>query len=178
MLRQPDGRLTPIAPGAAVELEVDFVAFAAHGRFAGRLPLDAARLTDWLNAHEEIELEDVRVEELATGRIRIIPKVVLRRDELYVVHITGPRGDLIRRRQTIPRTLTIKVGRYVVTGEIHSEPGLDPIYQLRKRGGVMVPLTDALVTYQGPRGTVEDTVEAVLVNRDKIEAVRRTGVLA
>ena len=176
-LRQPDGSLTPILPGTAAELDVvDFVALAANARFSGRIRLDAERLSDMLNAHAEFELQQARAEEIGTGRWRIVSSVVLRRDELLVVLATGPRGSLLRRRHTIPRTLTVKLGRYIVTGEVHTEPGLDPLLQLKRRD--MVPLTDAVVRYEGPRGTIEEPVDAVVINRHRIDWARRSGVLA
>ena len=129
-----------------------------------------------LNDHDEFQLDKVRAEELSTGRSRVVPKVVLRREDLFVVYATGPRGDALRRQRTIPRTLTVKLGRYTVTGEIHSAPGLDPLLQLKRRA--MCPLTDAVIQYEGLRGTVEEPVDTVIVNRDRVEWARRTGVLA
>jgi hypothetical protein len=178
VLRSPDGRFTPIEVSTATEPEVDFVAFAASGRISGRLRLEGDHLLDWLRDHDGVELADVRALELSTGRSVAVRTIRLGRDELFLIKAIGRRSEFIRRAETIPRTLTAKVGRYLVTGELHTEPGFDPLLQIKRRGRDLIPLTDAVVSYAGPRGTVEESVALLLVNRSHLGWARRTGVLA
>ena len=82
-------------PGAAVlHPMVDFVAYAEDCTLSGRIRLRAERLTDMLNDHEELELVDVMVQSLAEPGVVEVKEVVVPRDELLLVHATGPRGDL------------------------------------------------------------------------------------
>ena len=177
VLRQADGGLAVGDASAASDLpEVEFVAFAAHGRLSGKIALDRARLTDMLNEHEAFQLDHVLAMRLPEGHSRILRQIVIRRDELCLVHAGGPRGDRAQRTKTIARALTIKSGQYLVTGDVHTAPGIDPLLFFRRRG-VMVPLTDAIVVYPTSRGLVEEAVETVVVNRDLADWVRRAEVV-
>ena len=64
--RDSSGDAEPEAPASA---EVEFSAFAEDCRLYGRLRMDAERLTDMLNDHDEILLLDVRIEALADGTV-------------------------------------------------------------------------------------------------------------
>jgi hypothetical protein len=179
VLRQPDGTIVVAGPDAGPDSgppEVEFVAFAAHGRLSGRIRLDGARLTDMLNAHEAFELESVLATRLPEGHSRVLRRVALRRDELYLVHAGGPRGDRARRTRTVARAVTVKAGPYLVTGDVHTAPGLDPLLHFRRRLP-MVPLTEAVVQYSNSRGLTEEAVDTVVVNRDLADWVRRSEVV-
>lgn len=174
VLRQP-GASGPGADQEAAGLpEVEFVAYAEHGRLSGRIRLDSARLTDMLNGHEEFQLEHVLSERLPDGGTMVIPEFVVRRDELLLVHAAGPRGDRSRRTRTVPGSITLKSGPYLVTGDIHTAPGLDPLDGFRRRGP-MIPLTDALIQYRGPDGLVDELASTIVVNRDLTDWVRLIG---
>ena len=177
VLHQPDGGLVVAAPEADGLQEVELVAFAAHGRLSGRIRLDRARLSDMLNEHDEFQLEDVLAMHLPEGRTRVMHEMVIRRSELYLVHAGGPRGDRARRAQTVPRGIIVKCGPYLVTGDVHSAPGVDPLRFFGRRQA-MVPLTDAIVDFPGPRGRVQEAGEVVVVNRDLADWVRRSEGIA
>lgn len=178
VLRQADGGLVVAAPGADGLQEVELVAFAAHGRLSGRIRLDRARLSDMLNGHDEFQLEEVLAMHLPEGRTRVMREMVIRRSELYLVHAGGPRGDRAQRARTVPRGIIVKCGPYLVTGDVHSGPGIDPLRFFGRRGA-MVPLTDAIVDFPGPRGRVQEAGEVVVVNRDLADWVRRSeGIVA
>ena len=66
--------------------------------------------------------------------------IMVTRDEIFAVGVTGPRGDLTRRTRTRQIPVELHVGRYDVSGNIHVIPGTDPIIGFRRRL-VMVPLT-------------------------------------
>ncbi len=153
--------------------EIEFVAFAAHGRLSGWIRLDRARLTDMLNDHEEFRLERVLAEHLPDGASRVLRAVLIHRHELPVVFAGGPRGDRALRTETVARSITLKLGQYLVTGDVHTTPGLDPLRHFRRRPP-MVPLTDAVLEYTGPRGPVQEFADTVVVNRDLMAWMRRT----
>lgn len=177
VLRQADGGLVVAAPQVDGLQEVELVAFASHGRLSGRIRLDRARLSDMLNEHDEFQLEDVLATHLPEGRTRVMREMVIRRSELYLVHAGGPRGDRARRARTVPRGIIVKCGPYLVTGDVHSAPGIDPLRSFRRRQA-MVPLTDAIVDFPGPSGRVQEAGEVVVVNRDLADWVRLSEGLA
>jgi hypothetical protein len=172
VLRQPDGSFAVGGPEVDSLPDVEFVAFAEDGRLSGRIGLDAARLTDMLNAHDEFQLEHVLWERLPNGGQMVIPEFLVRRDELLIVHAAGPRGDRSRRTRTVARAMTIKSGPYLVTGDVHTAPGLDPLLFFRRRQP-MVPLTDAMIEYNGASGFVREFADTIVVNRDLTDWVRR-----
>ena len=77
--------------------EVEFVAYSTSERLSGRIRLDSARLTDMLNAHREFVLVDALAERLPDGGSMVVPEILLRRHELALVRVGGPRGDRTRR---------------------------------------------------------------------------------
>jgi len=170
VLRQPE----TIAPAPAPEPEVpevEFVAYAEDGRLSGSIRLDAGRLSDMLNAHDEYLLVDVRAERIPGGEPTIVPEILVRREELLLVHATGPRGERERRLRTIPRAVSIQTGPFLVTGDLHASAGLDTIIYFRRRRP-MVPLTDACIQYSTAAGPVTEYVDAIVVNRDLITWVQ------
>lgn len=173
VLRQSDGSLAIGGPEVETLPDVEFVAFAEDGRLSGRIGLDAARLTDMLNAHDEFQLEHVLWERLPDGGQMVIPEFLVRRDELLIVHASGPRGDRSRRTRTVARAMTIKSGPYLMTGDVHTAPGLDPLLFFRRRQP-MVPLTDAMIEYHGASGSVREFADTIVVNRDLTDWVRRS----
>ena len=64
---------------------VRFAAYGAHQRVFGWVRLKADRLTDLLNAHDELRLEDVDLETFANGLIGSVDEVVIRRRDLIAV---------------------------------------------------------------------------------------------
>ena len=177
VLRQPDGSFAVGGPEVEALPEVEFVAFAEEGRLSGRIGLDAARLTDMLNTHDEFQLEHVLWERLPDGGQMVIPEFLVRRDELLIVLATGPRGDRSRRTRTVARAMTIKSGPYLVTGDVHTAPGIDPLLFFRRRLP-MVPLTDAMIQYYGASGSVREFADTIVVNRDLTDWVRRNDTEA
>ena len=166
----PDATGPPDASGLP---EVEFIAFAAHGRLSGWIRLDRARLTDMLNDHKEFRLERVRAEHLPDGGSRVLRAVLIHRHELPVVFAGGPRGDRALRAPTEVTSITVKLGAYLVTGDVHTKPGLDPLRHFRRRPP-MVPLTDAVLEYEGESGPIQEYADTIVVNRDLMDWMRRT----
>jgi hypothetical protein len=149
---------------------VDFVAYAADCVLYGRVRLAAERLTDMLNTHDEFDLVDVMVERLdGLGAVEV-KAVVVPRDELLLVHATGPRGNHERRTRTREHPLAFQVGPYDVRGDLHAFPGHDPLLTIRRRK-TMVPITDAWVEYQVGAERRRQRVGGLVVNRDQIDTV-------
>ena len=158
-------------PGAAVlHPMVDFVAYAADCTLSGRIRLRAERLTDMLNDHEELELVDVMVQSLAEPGVVEVKEVVVPRDELLLVHATGPRGDLARRTRTRQTSVAVAIGPYTVRGNLHAVPFVDAMAALHRRSA-MVPLTDAVLDYQMGGDWHRQRLGTLIVNRAGIDHI-------
>ena len=144
--------------------EVEFVAYAEDCILSGQVELAADRLSDLINAHEELELIDVLVADLTDGHAFEVHQLAVRRDEILVVHATGPRGRADRRQRTRQHPIVAKLGPYTVRGYVHALPGSDPIASLRHRRP-MVALTDASLEYFVGREEIRRRVATVLINR-------------
>lgn len=158
------------APVASLLPEVEFVAYGEECLLSGRLRLDAERLSDMLNVHDEYQLVDVMVERLDGAPPVEVQEVLVRRDELLLVHATGPRGSQARRQRTRQHALAMQIGPYHVRGYFHALPGSDPVSSMRRRK-TMVPLTDAWIEYAVGGTRQRRRVGAVVVNREQIDWV-------
>jgi len=148
--------------------EVDFVAYGLDCVLSGRTVLDGDRLTDMLNDHDEYALVNVMVDRFDGGLPISVPEVVVRRDDLWLVHATEPRGNSQRRHRTAQQHIAMSVGPYEVRGFYHALPGTDPATAIRRRKP-MVPLTGARIEYTIAGEEREIEVDAVIVNRDQVE---------
>jgi hypothetical protein len=146
------------------------VAYGEDCVLSGRTVLEADRLSDMLNAHDEYALVGVTVERLDDGMPLQVEEIVVPRGELCLVHATGPRGDAARRRHTLPKHVAMKVGPYEVRGFLHGLPGADPVQSIARRKP-MIPLTNARIEYVVNGEHRADDVETVILNRDRIEWV-------
>jgi hypothetical protein len=169
-----DGETLGPLPPPLVEVTLysdDSVAF-------GRMALTASRVTDLLNEGTEFELVNTFLQALDDSHGLQVRTVVVRRDEIFAVGVTGPRGDLTRRTRTRQIPVEVRVGRYDVSGNIHVIPGTDPIIGFRRRR-VMVPLTEATIEFDTPDGGRLARFGTILVNRDLtdwIAPARRSDV--
>jgi hypothetical protein len=172
-------RLVFSAPRAAAELEpiavpspplIDLFAYAEDCILSGRIALTADRLTDVLNSHPEYTLVDVLVESLLDGHVVERREVLVARDELLLVQIVGPRGNVERRQRTRQHPLELQIGPYRVRGHLHTVPGSDPIASLRHRRP-MVPFTEVSVEHSIDGALQRRYMSAVLINRERIELV-------
>jgi hypothetical protein len=173
VLRQPgDARFDDIGSDGDGLPEVDFVAYALHERLSGRIRLDSARLSDMLNAHDEFVLVDALAERLPDGGSMVVQEILVRRDELALVHATGPRGDRAQRVPTETHRLVMRAGRYLITGRLHSGAGEDPLASLRSRQP-MVPLTAASIEFRVGPEILHEPATTIVVNRDLVDWVRQ-----
>jgi hypothetical protein len=168
--KQGEASSTERPDAAAEPTVVDFVAYGEDCILFGKAVLDADRLSDMLNSHDEYALVGVSVERFDGGATVTVDDVVVPRDELLLVHAAGPRGDVRRRHRTMPHHVAMKMGRYQVRGFYHGLPGTDPVVSIRRRKS-MVPLTDARIEYTIGDDRRETLVETLIVNRDLIDWV-------
>jgi hypothetical protein len=131
--------------------QVEFVAYGEDCILSGRAVLDADRLSDMLNAHDEYLVSGLSVSRFDHEvPFELDDEIAIPRDEIYLVHASGPRGDAARRHRTMPQ---------------------HPVVAFRRRR-VMVPLTDAQIefTLHGERREVH--VDTLIVNREQIDWVQ------
>lgn len=159
-----------VEPGTGPE-HVAFIAYGEDCIVTGHTILDADRLTDMLNLHDEYDLADVTVERFDDGEPLELPEISVGRDEIVLVQATGPRGDALRRHRTMPQHLAVQMGPYKVRGFFHALPGTDPILAMRRRK-TMVPLTDARIEYTIHGERRETQVDTVIINREQIDWVQ------
>jgi hypothetical protein len=172
VFREPAAPLgeTPQPVAADRPPMVDLFAYGEDCILSGRIALTADRLTDVLNDHDEYALVDVLVESLVDGHAVETPEVVVRRDELLLVHIVGPRGDVQRRQRTRQHLVELTLGPFLIRGYLHALPGSDAIASLRHRRA-MVPLTDARIQHFVGGVAQRRYLAAVLVNREQIDSI-------
>lgn len=157
--------LPPVVPHVP---EIEFMAYAEDCVLSGYVRLDADRLSDLLNAHDEYELIDVCAMDLETGALRETPAILVDRDELMLVHATGPRGVAGRRIRTRQHPVALTVGPYSIRGYLHCPPGADPIASFRRRRP-MVAMTDAWIEYSIDGAFQRRRVSTVVVNRKMVD---------
>lgn len=104
---------------------VEFVAYAEDCILSGHVRLAADRLTDMLNEYDEIDLVDVMVERLDGLGVVEVKEVLVRREEILLVHATGPRGSQARRQRTRQHPLAMTLGPYTIRGNLHALLGTD-----------------------------------------------------
>jgi hypothetical protein len=143
---------------------VGFEAFLSAQRVFGWVRLDADRLTDLLNAHDLLHLENVHVEDLRDGHTVAADETLLPRSEIIAVIASGPRGDPSRRTATRRHAVAVEAGIYRVGGCMHTTAGVDPEVRWRS-GGPMVPLTGAWIEYRSGGRYCRYSSDAVIVNR-------------
>jgi hypothetical protein len=181
MLQTPPGRLQLVLqrspeevfePDAVADVPlVRFAAYGAHQRVFGWVRMDTDRLTDLVNAHDELSLLDVELEHLPNGLIGTVDEVVIHRSDLVAVHARGSRGDEARRRMTRTHPLAIKSGNYLIGGYIHVPPGSDPLRSAHERPP-MVPLTNALIEYWVHGKRQHQSTGTIVVNRDTADWIQ------
>jgi hypothetical protein len=123
-----------------------------------------------LNQHDEFDLVDVMVERLdGLGAVQVKEVLVLR-EELLLVHATGPRGSQARRQRTRQHPLAMRLGPYAVRGYLHALLGTDPMLAIRRRRP-MIPITDAWIEYHAGGERQRRHVGGLVVNRDQIDVI-------
>jgi hypothetical protein len=164
--------VTDLSVDPPVELvpEVEFVAYAADCSVSGLIRLDVDRLSDLLNGNDEFELRNVSVDDFSGAPAVDVSELVVKRDELLLVHATGPRGNPALRRPTRQHPVAVAIGPFRVRGYVHASPGAPALANLR-RGGPIVPLSDASIDYTVAGMAQSRSVETLLINSDLVDSI-------
>ena len=150
---------------------VRFVAYLDHEHVFGWVHLAADRLTDLLNAHDELHLADAQVESLDDGVAGLVDELVLQCRDIIAVVAAPPRGAERLRRRTRRHALAIRSGSYLIGGHLHVSPGADPLVDVMERAAVF-PLTDAWIEYWSGGERRHESTGTILVNRERTDSIR------
>ena len=146
------------------------VAWAGDCMVRGSVELGDGRLSDRVNELDVVTFYDVTLRSLDDGHEVSLDELEVERGELHVIEVNGRRGDPARRLRTVEERVTLELGPFEVTGNLHRPPHTHSLASL-SRWAHFVPLTDALV---GIRDRDDERVAqpVVLVNRGRIGKTR------
>jgi hypothetical protein len=145
-------------------VHITFTGFAGDCLISGQLDLDGERLTDHLNAHPTLTLEDVVLEGLDGGRVST-DTFTIERSQLCAAVATGPRGAKARRFPTDERRIQAQIGPYAILGRYHGHVGATNLRSFFERDP-MVPLTDATIAYVVDGILDVQDAPVLIINRD------------
>jgi hypothetical protein len=152
-------------------MPVDLIAFTADRRIHGQIPLADDRLSDMLNSVPRVVVRNAVVEDLVEGGPAQTADLTLAVGSIIAVLVAGRRGLEGRRRRTEVHRARIGLTRFVVSGSLHVPAGTptqlassDPAVVLAGRD-ILVPLTDATISYDKVDAPTSERFEAILVNR-------------
>jgi len=152
-------------------MPVELILFTADRRIRGTIPLADDRVSDMLNSVPRIVIRGALIENLASDAPAQTADLTVAVGSIVAVLVSGRRGvDACRRRTTLHRA-RIGLTRFVVTGSLHVPVGAaaqlasgDPALVLAGRD-ILVPLTDATITYDRADAPTTEAFETILVNR-------------
>ena len=154
-------------------MPVELIAFTADRRIRGAIPLADDRLSDMLNSVPRIVVRGAEVQDLALGAPSQVTDVTVTVGSLVAVLASGRRGVETRRRRTDLHKARLGLVRYVVTGWLHVPAGSpanlvsrEPAVVLAGRD-LLVPLTDATISYEKSGEAITEQFETILVNRSQ-----------
>jgi len=153
---------------------IGFDAFSMDQRIFGWVRLSADRLTDLLNAHEEIELDNAQIEQLTNARVAWIDRMVVSRDRLIAVRAGGPQGDPAKRQRVRLHPLVVRAGVYRIGGYLHARPGVAPLAEVRNRPKI-IPLSSAWLEHWADGRRQAQWIGTILFNRDRAESIEAVG---
>ncbi|HET7703554.1 MAG TPA: hypothetical protein VFK35_09150 [Candidatus Limnocylindrales bacterium] len=152
-------------------MPVELIAFTADRRISGTIPLADDRLSDMLNSVPRVVVRNALVEDLVDGRPPQTSDLTIAVGSIVAVLVAGRRGVENRRRRTEVHRARIGLTRFVVSGMLHVPVGTqlqlassDPAVVLAGRD-ILVPLTDASISYDKADEPTTERFETILVNR-------------
>lgn len=152
-------------------MPVELIAFTADRRIRGTIPLADDRVSDMLNSVPRVIVRAAEIEDLVESTPAQIADVTLAVGSIVAVLVAGRRGIDSRRRKTEVHRARIGLTRFVVSGSLHVPVGAvdrlgstDPTVVLAGRD-VLVPLTDATISYDKADQPTSERFETILVNR-------------
>ena len=142
------------------------VAWAGDCMVRGSVELGEGRLSDRVNELDVVTFFDATLRSLDDGHKVDVDELEVDRGELHVIEVRGHRGDPVRRLRTVAERVTLELGPFEVTGNLHRPPNTQSLASLG-RWAHFVPMTDVLV---GLRDGAGDRVlqDVVLVNRERV----------
>ena len=151
------------------------VAWAGDCVVRGDISLDEGRLSDRVNELELLTFFGATLEALDDGHEVRVDELEVERRELHLIEVNGRRGDPARRLRTVEERVTMEIGPFVVTGNLHRAPQNAPLAALAG-WAKFVPVTDVEFSVSGRNDTASRR-EVILVNRDRIaKAQSLTGI--
>lgn len=148
-------------------MQIPFTAYADDCAVRGEIALRTDRLSDFLAATVEFDVEQANFQALDDGRVVHADTAAVLRDDLCVVLASGPRGRADRRTWTRQYPVRARIGPYTVLGYLHSPPTIDPFRTTTRRP--IVALTACTVEYAEAGTTIRIESDTVLVNTSKID---------
>ena len=152
-------------------MPVDLIAFTADLRIQAQIPLADDRLSDMLNSVPRVIVRGARVDDLVAGGPTQLADLAIPVGSIVAVLATGRRGTESRRRRTVVHPARVGLTRFVVSGLLHVPVGgdgrilsSDPAKVLAGRD-LLVPLTDATITFDRSDTPTSESAETILVNR-------------
>lgn len=145
-------------------MRIRFTGFAGDCLISGQLELEGERLTDHLNTHPSLILEEVVLEGLDGGRVSAAT-FTIERSQVCAALASGPRGARTLRVPTDERRIQAQIGPYAVLGRYHGRVGDANLRSFSERQP-MVPLTDATIAYVIDGILEVRDAPVLIVNRD------------
>ena len=149
---------------------IGFDAFSSDQRIFGWVRLSADRLTDLLNEHDEITVDNAQIEHLGRGKVAWIDTMTVKPAQLLAVRAGGPHGDPAKRRRMRLHRLAVRAGPFRIGGDLHAHPGVAPLEEIRNRPA-MVPLSSAWIEHWVGDQRVSQWVGTILVNRHRTDSI-------
>jgi len=143
------------------------VAWAGDCQVRGSIDLEDGRLSDQLNEREVVTFYEAILRFLDDGHEVAMDELEVERLELHLIPVHGRRGDPTKRVRTVAERVTLEIGPYWVTGNLHRMPTTQALAALTKRTR-FVPLTDAIVMMRDRPDEAPMEEEVVLVNLDRV----------
>ena len=150
-------------------MRIPFNAYAPDCTLTAEVSVEADRLSDFLAEGESFDVDGASFQALDDGRVVNADTATVILDDLCLVAATGPRGRPDRRIWTRQQPARARVGPYTVYGYLHSAPTIDPFRAAERRA--IVALSASIVEYEISGVVTRDEVDAVLLNRAKIDAL-------
>ncbi len=142
------------------------VAWAGDCVVRGDVSIGDGRLSDHVNQMELLTFFGATLDSLEDGHQVEVDELEVDRHELHIIEVEGHRGDPTRRQRTVAERVSMQVGPFEVTGNLHRPPSAPPLASLA-RWVRFVPMTE--VEFRFANGDETPTQrEVVLVNRERI----------
>jgi len=150
-------------------MQIPFSAYADDCTVTGEIALRSDRLSDFLAATTEFEVDSAAFRALDDGRVVEADSAAILRDDLCIVAATGPRGRIERRLWTRQHPVRLRVGPYLILGYLHAPPTIDPLRTTDRRP--IIAMTSTIVEYAEAGAPIRVESDAILVNSSKIDVL-------